>query len=201
MAGEPPVRLVPLEDDHIARYLPLSHDPVLIATMGWQPFESGEIERFRSYVSNFTVPNMAGGHTVAFSIVSTEDRVPVGYISLKGVRDGGAGAEVGLAIMDSRYRGRGLGTEALRQATTYAFENLELSLLELTVFPDNAGAIRSYEKVGFVRTDILRDSWELPDGALTDMWVMELYRPYNDARHSGGRASTSDWDIGTYLHR
>ena len=194
MAGEPPIRLVPLEDEHIARYLPFSHDPILVASMGWRPFEAGEIERFRDYAGHLTVPNMAGGHTIAFSIMCAEDNMPIGYISLKGVRDGGAGAEVGLAIMDKRYRNRGFGTEALRQAAAYAFQELELSLLELTVFPDNARAIRSYEQVGFVRTDILRDSWELPDGTLTDTWVMELYRPYDDPHHSWNRRSVSDSD-------
>ncbi len=163
--------------------------------MGWEPFEPGEIERFRDYTQHLTVPNMAGGHTVAFSILCVEDDTPVGYISLKGVRDGGAGAEVGLAIMDRRYRGRGLGTEALRQACIHAFRDLELSLLELTVFPDNAAAIRSYEKVGFVRTDILTDSWTLPDGTLTDMWVMELYRPFDALHHSWNRRSMSAADI------
>lgn len=185
MASEPPIRLVPLEDEHIARYLALSSDPVLVETMGWKPFEPDEKERFLRYVENITVPNMAGGHTIALSIVTADEGKPIGYLSLKGVRDGGTGAEVGLAIMDKDYRGEGLGTEALRQATVYAFEELELSLLELTVFPNNAAAIRSYEKVGFVRTDILKESWQLPDGTLADMWLMELYRPSPELRLPG----------------
>lgn len=185
MPSEPPIRLVPLEDEHIARYLSLSSDPVLVETMGWKPFDPDERERFLRYVENITVPNMAGGYTIPFSIVTADSGIPIGYLSLKGVRDGGTGAEVGLAIMDKEYRGRGLGTEALRQATVYAFGELELSILELTVFPDNAAAIRSYEKVGFVRTDILKESWELPDGTFADMWVMELYRPSPELRLPG----------------
>jgi len=185
MASEPPIRLVPLEDEHIARYLALSGDPVLVETMGWKPFEPDEKERFLRYIENITVPNMAGGYTIALSILATEDNTPIGYVSLKGVRDSGTGAEVGLAIMDKKYRGRGLGTEALRQATAYAFDELDLSLLELTVFPNNASAIHSYEAVGFVRTDILKESWERPDGTFADMWLMELYRPSPELRLPG----------------
>ena len=48
MAIEPPIRLIPLEDDHIARYLALSGDPVLLQTMGWKPFAPDERERFRA---------------------------------------------------------------------------------------------------------------------------------------------------------
>jgi len=185
MASEPPIRLVPLEDEHIARYLVLSSDPVLVESMGWKPFDPDEKERFLRYVENITVPNMAGGYTIALSIICDRDEKPIGYLSLKGVRDGGTGAEIGFAIMDRNYRGRGLGVEALKQAAAYAFDELELSLLVLTVFPDNAPAIRAYEKVGFVRTDILKESWERPDGTFADMWVMELYRPSPELRLPG----------------
>lgn len=184
MASEPPIRLVPLEDEHIARYLALSADPVLVETTGWKPFEPDERERFLRYIENITVPNMAGGHTIVFSILTAEG-LPIGYASLKGVRDGGTGAELGLAIMDKDYRGRGLGAEALRQVIAYAFGELELSLLELTVFPSDTAAIRSYEHAGFVRTDILKESWQLPDDTLADLWVMELYRPSPEPRLPG----------------
>ncbi len=188
MQHNPLVYLAPLRDEHVSRYLTLSADPILIATMGWEPFKQEEVHRFRAYMESITVPYMQSGGTVAFSIMSREDQTPVGYLSLKGIRNGNPGAEVGLAIMNSAYRGRGLGTEALREATEYAFAVLELSLLALTVFTDNLGAIRSYEKLGFTKTELLIDSWSLPDGTLADMWVMELYR--RSGRTSGNRCDT-----------
>ncbi len=176
MDDEPPVRLAPLEDSHVARYLSLSADPVLIDTMGWKPYDPDDAERFLRYVENITVPHLMGGRTVALSIVSTADGTPVGYLSLKGVREGGTGAEIGLAIMDKDYRGRGLGTIALRLAADYAFDELELSVLVLTVFPGNEPAIRSYEKVGFKKTELLKEAFEMADETFADMWVMELSR-------------------------
>ena len=189
MEDEPPVRLAPLEDSHIARYLSLSADPVLIDTMGWKPFDPDERERFLRYVENITLPYLMGGRTVAMSIISTPDNTPIGYLSLKGVREGGTGSEIGLAIMDEDYRGRGLGTMALRQAAEYAFDEMELSVLVLTVFPDNEPAIRSYGKVGFKKTEILKESWLMPDGNYTDMWVMELSR--DDFANAKARAGSS----------
>jgi RimJ/RimL family protein N-acetyltransferase len=192
MEDEPPVRLAPLEDSHIARYLSLSADPVLIDTMGWKPFDPDERERFLRYVENITVPYLMGGRTVALSIVSTQDGTPIGYLSLKGVREGGTGSEIGLAIMDEDYRGRGLGTIALRQAAEYAFGEMELSVLVLTVFPDNEPAIRSYGKVGFKKTELLKESWLMPDGHYTDMWVMELSRDdFVDAKEQAGFSANS----------
>jgi len=177
MDDEPPhIRLSPLGDEHITQLLPLSGDPVLLQTMGWKPFDSDEDERFINYVQNVTVPNLFGGRTIAFAILSADADRPVGYLSLKGVREGGTAAEVGIAIMDAEFRGRGLGTDALRLASEYAFRELEVSHLVLTVFPQNTPAVRSYEKLGFETTEVLKESWEMPDGTFADMWVMELTR-------------------------
>lgn len=171
------VHLAWLEEEHIDRYLPLSDDPVLLETMGWKPFDPDEKDRFLNYVENTTVSFLMGGRTVALSIISNEDNTPIGYLSIKGVREGGTGAELGIAIMDKDYRGRGLGAEALRQAVNYAFHELELSVLVLTVFPSNVAAIRTYEKLGFRKTELLKESYELPDETFADMWLMELCRP------------------------
>lgn len=171
------VHLAWLEEEHIARYLQLSDDPVLLETMGWKPFDPDEKDRFLNYVENTTVSFLMGGRTVALSIISNKDNTPIGYLSIKGVREGGTGAELGIAIMDKDYRGQGLGAEALRQAINYAFQELELSVLVLTVFPDNVAAIRAYEKVGFKKTELLKESWLMPDDTYSDMWLMELSRP------------------------
>jgi RimJ/RimL family protein N-acetyltransferase len=171
------VRLAPLTDEHIARYLALSADPTLVETMGWVPFEQHEKERFLQYAGNLTVPRVVSGRTIAFSIVDAGGDTPVGYLSLKGIREGGLEAEVGIAVMDSSFRGRGVGTEAMRQAMSYAFERLGLAALVLTVFPDNVAAIRSYQKVGFIKTDLLAASWTRPDGTPTDLVVMECRNP------------------------
>lgn len=189
MEDEPPVRLAPLEDSHVSRYLSLSADPVLLDTMGWKPFDPDEQERFLRFVENITVTYLMGGRTVALSIISTQDSTPIGYLSLKGVREGGTGAEIGLAIMDKDYRGRGLGTMALRQAADYAFNELELSVLVLTIFPGNAPAMRSYEKVGFKKAELLQEAFEMPDETFADMWVMELSR--DDFVNAKARAGSS----------
>ncbi len=177
MEPEPPIRLEPLEDSHVTRYLPLSSDPALVEAMGWDPFELDEEERFLRYIETITVPNLSGGRTIAFSIIETSSDTPIGYLTIKGFREGGTSAEVGIAIMEKEYRGRGLGTMALKMAADYAFNELGIAHLVLTIFPSNLSAIRCCEKVGFRQTDVLKESWEMPDGSFADMVVMELTRP------------------------
>lgn len=178
MKTETRVYLAPLEDEHIAHYMSLSDDPDLITTMGWKPFEPDEKERFTQFSQVLTLPNLEGGKAIVFSIINISDNKAIGYTSIKGISKTEARAEVGIAIMEREYRGQGYGTEALRHVVDYAFDKLGLILLGLTVFPSNQRAIRAYEKVGFRKTEVLEDSWLLPNGEYTDMWVMELSRDW-----------------------
>ncbi len=172
------VHLSSLEDEHIDRYMSLSDDPELIATMGWRPFTSDEKGRFIQFSQVLTLPNLNGRKAIVFSIISTADDRAIGYVSIKGISEARGRAEVGIAIMDKEYRGRGYGMEVLRQVVDYAFNELGLTLLGLTVFPSNHRAIRVYEKVGFRKAEVLEDSWLLPSGEYADMWLMELSRDW-----------------------
>ena len=176
METETRVYLSPLQDEHIDRYMALSDDPELIATMGWRPFGPEEKERFTQFSQVLTLPNLDGGKAIVFSIINAADNKAIGYTSIIGISETEARAEVGIVIMEREYRGQGYGTEALRHVVDYAFNELGLTLLGLTVFPSNQRAIRAYEKVGFRKTEVLEDSWLLPNGEYADMWVMELSR-------------------------
>ena len=170
------VTLSPLEDEHIYRYMSLSNDPQLIATMGWRPFHPDEKERFIQFTQVLSVPHLDGSKAVVFSIISRADNRAIGFISIKGIDEKEARAEVGIAIMEREYRNHGYGTAALEQVVDYAFNKLHLTLLSLTVFLSNQIAIQVYEKIGFRKRKILKDSWLLPNGEYTDTWLLELSR-------------------------
>ncbi len=174
MKAEARVVLSHPTDEHISRFMSLSDDPELITTMGWRPFSSGERDRFARFMRVLSLPDLRPGKAEVFSIISASDDRAIGYVSVKGISETQSRAEVGIAIMEREYRGKGYGTEALRQAIDHAFNELGLAQLGLTVFPSNHRAIRVYEKLGFRKTSLLKDSWLLPDGGSTDMWLMEL---------------------------
>ena len=176
MESKSRIILANLDDDHINRYISLSDDPELVATMGWKPFQSDEKERFIQTVESLSVPYCTKGKAIIFSIVSTAGNKAVGFVSIQGINEAKSFAEIGIAIMDREYRNRGYGTEALRRVVDYAFNELGLTLLGLTVFPSNERAITAYEKVGFRKKEFLKNSWLLPNGEYADMWLMELSR-------------------------
>jgi RimJ/RimL family protein N-acetyltransferase len=83
------------------------------------------------------------------------------------------GAAVGIVIGDADQRGLGHGTDAMACLVAHAVKDLGLQRIELEVFPDNAPAIRSYERCGFVREGVRRSAiWK--DGGLKDLLVMSV---------------------------
>lgn len=73
----------------------------------------------------------------------------VGSISLFEFDDLARHAEIGIALAPEA-RGQGLGTAAIRQLVEFAFVRCNLRRVHLQCTASNLGAIRAYEKAGFV---------------------------------------------------
>ncbi len=69
--------------------------------------------------------------------------------------------------------GRGLGGEALHLLLVYAFRELGMHRVQLTVFANNGPAIRLYERAGFCREGVYRE-FLLRDGKRVDMLLMGM---------------------------
>ena len=52
-------------------------------------------------------------------------------------------------VIDASERNKGYGCEMLKLAVKYAFEIAKADAVQLNVFPENPGAKKCYEKVGF----------------------------------------------------
>lgn len=64
--------------------------------------------------------------------------------------------EFGIFIGDRSHWGRGCGLDATETMLGFAFRELNLFKIYLTVRADNSAALKIYEKCGFVREGILR---------------------------------------------
>jgi RimJ/RimL family protein N-acetyltransferase len=84
-----------------------------------------------------------------FGIRTLEGDRLIGQIGLDGVDWTNGDAFVGIAIGERDDWGRGYGTDAMRVLVRYAFLEMNLRRLSLTVFEYNPRAVRSYEKVGY----------------------------------------------------
>ena len=82
-----------------------------------------------------------------------------------------AGIDIFLA---ERFQGRGLGTDAVRTLARYLIHERGHHRLIIDPAADNAGAIRTYEKVGFRAVGIMREYCRSSDGTWRDGLLMDL---------------------------
>ncbi len=98
---------------------------------------------------------------------------PVGVVSLANISHANSSADLSVIVGDEKDRDQGLGTEAIRILLGYAFKDLGLNRVGLSVFEFNETAIHAYEKLGFEREGLLRQAlWR--DGGFHDAILMSV---------------------------
>lgn len=128
-----------------------------------EPFTEEDVERwYRHQLQPYTW------------VIEAEGRC-IGGVSLHSVNLSDRRAQVAIGIHAPEMRDHGHGTEAMRLVLRYAFEQLKLHRVGLRVLEYNHRAIASYEKCGFVREGIERDSAHVADQWHSDviMGVLE----------------------------
>lgn len=114
-----------------------------------------------------------------FSIRARADDKLLGELALEVVDWVGRDAFVGIGIGETEYWSKGYGTDTMNVLLRYAFTEINLKRVTLTVFEYNPRAIRSYEKVGFRHEGHLRNllnregrRWnEVYMGILREEWM------------------------------
>jgi RimJ/RimL family protein N-acetyltransferase len=98
----------------------------------------------------------------------------VGSASLFGFDSYARHAEAGISLVPEA-RGRGVGTAAILQLVEFGFVRLNLRRIHLQAIASNTGALRSYEKAGFLTEGRLRKhAWVR--GAYEDVVLMGILR-------------------------
>ncbi len=87
----------------------------------------------------------------------SEDRL-IGFAVLFNIKWSNQSAGMAMGIGIPEYRGKGYGSDGLRLLLNYAFSELNLYRVELTVLDYNSSAIRAYERAGFVREGVKRQA-------------------------------------------
>lgn len=97
----------------------------------------------------------------------------IGGIRLHSIAETDRRARLAIGIFDRRFWSHGYGTEAIRLLLAYAFSTMGLHRVDLRVLAYNTRAIRAYEKCGFIREGIERES-ALVDGVWHDDIIMSV---------------------------
>jgi [ribosomal protein S5]-alanine N-acetyltransferase len=95
-------------------------------------------------------------------------------------------ARYAVGILDAERLGQGIGTEVTRLVLRHAFERLALHRLDLRVLEYNHRAIACYQKCGFIREGVERETL-LVDGTWHSNVMMSiLEHEYRSARLAWG---------------
>lgn len=99
----------------------------------------------------------------------------IAYVELDGINWAQRVGWISIAIGDSARRNQGYGTEAMRLLLQFAFDEVNLRRVQLTVFSYNPAAMSLYEKLGFRHEGTFREFLER-DGRTYDMLLYGLLR-------------------------
>lgn len=86
-------------------------------------------------------------------------------------------AEIGIAILDKKYRNKGYGKLGLKRLINYAFDELHIQTIGSVILLSNNRSMNMFKNIGFVVREIMYKSWPMPNGDLVDMVLMELKNP------------------------
>jgi len=121
---------------------------------------------------------------LVIEIQKKDDWTMIGNIGLINVDHRCRSAEVGIFIGEMKLWNRGYGTKAMRLMLRHGFETLNLNRIMLEVFTDNFGAIRAYEKSGFIQEGRMREA-AYKNGKYVDKLIMSvLYSDWVDHNNS-----------------
>ena len=114
-------------------------------------------------------------NNLAYGIRTLVDDRLIGTAGLWEIEWSNATAWLSIGIGGQQDWGKGYGSDALRLILAYAFRELNLYRLTLTVLAYNDRAIHLYERAGFQREGVFREFGQR-DGRRYDMYLYGLLR-------------------------
>jgi RimJ/RimL family protein N-acetyltransferase len=107
--------------------------------------------------------------------ILTEAGIHIGWVDLKNIDSLNKHAELGIAIGNKEYWGKGYGHAAMKEMLFWGFNKLHLNKIWLRVEVDNEKAIHSYKQIGYVEEGILRQD-RLRKGTYVDRLRMSILK-------------------------
>jgi RimJ/RimL family protein N-acetyltransferase len=147
------IRLCPPRAEDAEQFAAWSADDMYMRLLDDDPVRPQSATNFAHFAE---VGNGASGDSYYFHIRALDDDALLGFVVLFDLKWRNGSAALAIGIGDASRRGQGYGSDALRVILTYAFHELMLYRVGLTVLAYNTAAIRAYERVGFVQEGTIR---------------------------------------------
>lgn len=141
--------------------------------------------RSRARLAKRVEEGQKGQSNFLFGIRTLSDDLLIGLLELDGVTWSNGTTFFSVAIGDEANRRQGYGREATSLGLDFAFQELNLHRVCLTVFEYNSAAIALYERMGFTHEGSFREHLHR-DGKRHDMLLYGMLRHEWRATNQGG---------------
>jgi RimJ/RimL family protein N-acetyltransferase len=144
-----------------------AHDPVIRRLTGTHA--TFTLEQTQRYIANYAEAEDRAG----FVIAKPETLEPLGEVVILEIDKENRNAHIRITLFTVDDLNKGYGGEAMRLMVDYGFRALNLHRIGLDVFSFNERAVHVYEKIGFKREGVERDSL-FYDGEFHDTILMGI---------------------------
>lgn len=174
--------LSPLLTGHTVRLTPLNGGDLSVLA-GWQ-MDSDFLRllaaepafpKNEAQMADWLREGQRGHSNYLFGIRLAETEELIGFLELGDILWNHRVAWVAIGIGARSHWGQGYGAEALGLLLDFAFNELNLHRVQLTVFSYNSRAAALYEKLGFQREGVQREALER-DGRRYDLYLYGILR-------------------------
>ncbi len=114
----------------------------------------------QAQLENYTRPaELAEPTRLIYKVVEQATGAVIGHVELDNINRRNCSAGIARVLIgEERMRGRGLGAQMIERVLEIGFNQLGLHRITLGVFDFNASAIACYDKVGFKKEGLARES-------------------------------------------
>ncbi len=127
--------------------------------------------QLEKYIEN---ANHENSETMVYKVFDHATGQAIGHISLSRIDRKNSSARIGKVLVgDKKTRGKGIGQKMIKEILKIAFNELHLHRVSLGVFDFNVSAISCYEKAGFVKEGLHRDSRKI-GSEYWSLWEMSI---------------------------
>ncbi|WP_339280475.1 GNAT family protein [Lysinibacillus sp. FSL P2-0066] len=133
------------------------------------PLDKDQLERY------IEKANKENSDTFVYKAINETGDV-IGHISLGQIDRKNKSARVGKVLIgEDQSRGKGIGQLIVNAALEIAFKKFDLQRVSLGVFDFNKQAILCYERSGFIKEGLLRNSIKV-ENKFWSVWIMSILR-------------------------
>lgn len=162
------IDLVVKNIEHINIYLKWENNPII------RKYQQVEIPMTLEIMKKEWFSDVRDNKKITFEIWYKKDKIPIGLIDFHKISSKCRRAEIYICIGETKYWGKGIGTEAVNLMLNYGFNTWNYRKIVAKVNENNDQSLKMFENVGFNEKTQLRKGRMFIDGKRTKITKLHL---------------------------